>query len=63
MGEGHRATVAQAGRGLRALHGQLGWRASCSCGWTAEGDKGGMTAGLRAAKAHKRVMAMLVRVP
>jgi len=36
--------------------GPVGWIASCSCGWEVEGPRGGMTAGLNAARQHERAV-------
>lgn len=39
----------------RTRRGQpVGWIASCDCGWETEGSRGGMTAGLAAARQHER---------
>jgi hypothetical protein len=35
----------------------VGWIASCACGWEQEGERGGMTAGLAAARQHERDVA------
>lgn len=32
----------------------VGWLASCDCGWETEGNRGGMAAGLAAARQHER---------
>jgi hypothetical protein len=32
----------------------VGWIASCDCGWEEDGDRGGMAAGLAAARQHER---------
>jgi len=36
--------------------GPVGWIASCSCGWEQEGERGGMTAGITAARQHERAV-------